>query len=59
MPEIKNVNIETPYWNIAANLILPPGFDESKRYPAIISAHPIGSCKEQTAGNVYGTALAD
>lgn len=38
---------------------LPPGFDESKACPAIVSVHPIGSCKEQTAGNVYGTALAD
>ncbi|MBR7551734.1 alpha/beta hydrolase, partial [Mycobacterium tuberculosis] len=24
----------------------------------IISAHPIGSCKEQTSGNVYAKALA-
>ena len=29
----------------------------SKKYPAIISAHPIGSCKEQTSGNIYGEAL--
>lgn len=33
-------------------------FDETKNYPAIISAHPIGSRKEQTSGNVYGAALA-
>jgi fermentation-respiration switch protein FrsA (DUF1100 family) len=38
---------------------LPPNFDETKKYPAIISAHPIGSCKEQTSGNVYGRALAE
>ncbi|MFI6502981.1 alpha/beta hydrolase [Nonomuraea typhae] len=50
--------VQTPFWNIAANLLLPPGFEESHKYPAIISAHPIGSCKEQTAGNVYGPALA-
>src|SRR5262249_58508643 len=24
-----------------------------------MSAHPIGSCKEQTSGNVYGKALAE
>jgi len=46
------------YWDIAADLYFPPGFDKSKRYPSIISAHPIGSCKEQTSGNVYGQALA-
>jgi len=46
------------YWDIAADIHFPPDFDKSKKYPAIISAHPIGSCKEQTSGNVYGTALA-
>lgn len=30
----------------------------AKKYPTIICAHPIGSCKEQTAGNVYAEALA-
>lgn len=47
------------YWDIAADLHFPPGFDDSKTYPAIVSAHPIGSCKEQTSGNVYGKALAE
>ncbi|KRE97828.1 alpha/beta hydrolase [Frateuria sp. Soil773] len=47
------------YWDIAATLQFPPGFDKNKKYPAIISAHPIGSCKEQTSGNVYGKALAE
>ena len=46
------------YWDIAADLHFPPGFDETRKYPAILSAHPIGSCKEQTSGNVYGEALA-
>ncbi|MFT4184842.1 MAG: alpha/beta hydrolase [Rhizobium sp.] len=46
------------YWDIAADIHFPPNFDRSKRYPAIISAHPIGSCKDQTSGNVYGLALA-
>ncbi|WP_027818449.1 alpha/beta hydrolase [Paraburkholderia bannensis] len=45
-------------WDTAADLYLPPEFDETKQYPAIVSTHPIGSCKEQTAGNVYGAALA-
>lgn len=46
------------YWDIAADLHFPPNFDKTKKYPAIISAHPIGSCKEQTSGNVYAPQLA-
>lgn len=55
---MKSVKIKAPYWEIAANLYFPENFDERTQYPAIISGHPIGSCKEQTAGNVYGAALA-
>lgn len=55
---MKNVKIKAPYWEIAANLHFPENFDESIQYPAIISGHPIGSCKEQTSGNVYGAVLA-
>jgi len=55
---MKNVKIKAPYWEIAANIHFPENFDENNQYPAIISAHPIGSCKEQTSGNVYGAALA-
>ena len=54
---MKSVSIKNTYWDIAADLYFPSDFDESKQYPAIISAHPIGSCKEQTSGNVYGKAL--
>ena len=46
-------------WHIAADILLPPGFDEAKIYPTIVSVHPFGSCKEQTSGNVYGKALAE
>jgi len=56
--KIKNVKINNGYWNISVDIHFPPNFDEKKKYPAIISAHPIGSCKEQTSGNVYGEALA-
>lgn len=57
---MKTVNFRNSdmYWEIAADIHFPPGFDEAKTYPAIISAHPIGSCKEQTSGNIYGQALA-
>ena len=57
--EIKTVSIRALAWDIAADVYFPPGFDESVKYPTIITAHPIGSCKEQTSGNVYGTALAE
>ncbi|MBP6876470.1 MAG: alpha/beta hydrolase [Phenylobacterium sp.] len=46
------------YWDIAADIHFPPDFDRTRKHPAIISAHPIGSCKEQTSGAVYGAALA-
>jgi uncharacterized protein len=46
------------YWHIAADIHFPPLFDPATKYPAIISAHPIGSCKEQTSGEIYGAALA-
>ncbi len=45
-------------WDIAALILFPPGFDENKTYPTIVSVHPFGSCKEQTSSNVYGAALA-
>ncbi|MCB2024227.1 MAG: alpha/beta hydrolase [Ottowia sp.] len=59
MSNPKTVSIKTPYWDIAADLYFPPNFDDKKTYPAVITAHPIGSCKEQTSGNVYGKALAE
>lgn len=46
-------------WDMAALVLLPDGFDESKRYPTMISVHPFGSCKEQTSSAVYGKALAE
>ena len=55
---MKSVKFKNLYWDIAANLYFPEDFSENNKYPAIISAHPIGSCKEQTAGNIYGAALA-
>ena len=57
---MKTVNFRNydMYWEIAVDIHFPPDFDEARTYPSIISAHPIGSCKEQTSGNVYGQALA-
>lgn len=55
---IKNVTYKNLGWDSTADLYLPPNFDESRKYPAIVSTHPIGSCKEQTSGNIYASALA-
>lgn len=54
----QSLTVPGPGWDIAADLLLPAGFDETRTYPTVISAHPIGSCKEQTSGNIYGPALA-
>ncbi|MBX8536504.1 alpha/beta hydrolase [Pseudomonas cichorii] len=42
---------------MAGNLYLPPGYDKSKKYPAIVVAHPWGGVKEQTSG-LYAQQLA-
>ena len=44
--------------DIAANVYTPAAYDESKRYPAIVVAHPNGGVKEQAAG-LYAQRLAE
>ncbi|WP_300669092.1 alpha/beta hydrolase [Soonwooa sp.] len=56
---MKSVKFKNRNWESAAILQFPNDFDDSKTYPAIVCAHPISSCKEQTAGNIYGKALAE
>ncbi|UUC44425.1 alpha/beta hydrolase [Flavobacterium cerinum] len=46
-------------WDNAGIIYFPTDFDQNKKYPTIITMHPIGSCKEQTAGTIYGKALAE
>lgn len=55
---IRSITYKNLGWDSAGDLYLPPNFDESKKYAAIVSTHPIGSCKEQTSGNIYASALA-
>lgn len=43
---------------MAANLHVPPGFDESKKYAAVVVSHPGGGVKEQAAG-LYAKKLAE
>ncbi|MCZ0737963.1 alpha/beta hydrolase [Phreatobacter sp. AB_2022a] len=54
---MKAVTFKHKTWDVAANLHLPPDFDETNKYPAVVVAHPISSCKEQTAA-IYAGRLA-
>lgn len=44
--------------DIVANIYTPANFDPSKKYPAVVVAHPNGGVKEQTAG-LYAQRLAE
>lgn len=43
--------------NISANVYTPANFDSTKKYPAVVIAHPNGGVKEQVAG-LYAQHLA-
>lgn len=43
---------------IAANIYTPANYDLSKKYPAVVVAHPNGGVKEQVAG-LYAQRLAE
>ncbi|WP_447951709.1 alpha/beta hydrolase [Chryseobacterium koreense] len=44
--------------DIKANVYTPANYDASKKYPAVVVAHPNGGIKEQTAG-LYAQNLAE
>ena len=44
--------------DIAANVYTPAGYDPTKKYPAVVLAHPNGGVKEQTTG-LYAQRLAE
>ena len=44
--------------DIAANIYTPANYNPSKKYPAVVVAHPNGGIKEQTAG-LYAQSLAE
>lgn len=55
---MKNVTFKNNAIDMAGNVYLPKGFDEKRTYPAVVSVHPGGGVKEQTAG-LYGRLLAE
>jgi uncharacterized protein len=55
---MKSVSFKNGGIDMAGNLFLPNGFDESAKYAAIVTVHPGGGVKEQTAG-LYAQKLAE
>lgn len=58
MEKVTYTNSNNPTITMAAVLNLPPDFDDSTTYPAIVVTHPGGGVKEQTAGT-YARRLAE
>lgn len=52
------VNYDLNGISIAANVYTPAGYEQSKKYPTVVVAHPNGGIKEQTAG-LYAQRLAE
>jgi uncharacterized protein len=57
MRQPQSITFRNQSWDVAAELHLPADFDPARRYPALVVAHPISSCKEQTAA-IYAAQLA-
>lgn len=55
---IHPVNYKLNGIDIAANVYTPANYDPSKKYPAVVVAHPNGGVKEQVAG-LYAQRLAE
>gem|GEM_PF-43823 len=55
---VLNVSFKNNGIDMAGNLYLPKGFSKTSKYPAIVSVHPGGGVKEQTAG-LYASKLAE
>ena len=48
--EMQSIEFNNNGIKMAGNIYFPSGFDSSRKYPAIVSVHPGGGVKEQTAG---------
>lgn len=55
---IHQVNYQLNGLTISANVYTPANYDPSKKYPAVVVAHPNGGVKEQVAG-LYAQRLAE
>jgi fermentation-respiration switch protein FrsA (DUF1100 family) len=55
---LRDVTFKNNGIDMAGHLYLPKGFREDGTYPAVVSVHPGGGVKEQTAG-LYGRLLAE
>lgn len=53
----KSVTFSNGNLKMAGNLYLSSGFEENKKYPALVFIHPGGGVKEQTAG-LYAERMA-
>ena len=58
MSNITFKNLNGQGVTMAAVINFPAGFDEGKKYPAIVVSHPGGGVKEQTSG-LYARKLAE
>ncbi|KFU82043.1 hypothetical protein SAMN04489729_1555 [Amycolatopsis lurida] len=56
---MESVTFKNRTWDVAGDVRFPEGFDPAKKHPAIICAHPISSCKEQTSGSIYAERLTE
>ncbi len=55
---VLNISFKNNGIDMAGNLYLPKNFSETGKYPVIVSVHPGGGVKEQTAG-LYAQKLAE
>jgi len=58
MPNVTFKNLNGQGVTLAAVIHFPAGFDECKKYAAVVVSHPGGGVKEQTAG-LYARKLAE
>ncbi|MDH0895420.1 MULTISPECIES: alpha/beta hydrolase [unclassified Pseudomonas] len=58
MPNVTFKNLNGQGITMAAAINFPAGFDDTRKYPAVVVSHPGGGVKEQTAG-LYAKKLAE